>query len=147
MLLWRISQHRDLSGKGGLAVSARWHHAGRPVVYLAECPPGSLLEVCVHTSLEDLPPRFTLLEVSAPESLGVENVDAARLPSDWVGKIDVTRQLGTDWLEAGKTPFLRVPSALVPRTTNMLLNPKHPDAKKAKIVNAWSYPFDNRLKL
>jgi RES domain-containing protein len=117
------------------------------VVYLAECPPGSLLEVCVHTSLEDLPPRFTLLEVTVPDSLGIANVDAANLPSDWVTRTEVTRQMGTDWLAAGKTPLLRVPSALVPRTTNMLLNPRHPDAKKAKIVNAWKYPFDQRLKL
>ena len=147
MLLWRISQHRDLSGKGGLTVSARWHRSGRPVVYLAECPPGSLLEICVHTSLEDLPPRFTLLEVSAADSVAVETVDPDKLPADWAMRTEITRQIGTEWLESARTALLRVPSALVPRTTNMLLNPKHPDAKRAKIVSVWTYPFDNRIKL
>jgi RES domain-containing protein len=56
MILWRISRHRDLSGAGGMRAAGRWHEAGRPVVYLAESPAAALLEVCVHTSANDVPP-------------------------------------------------------------------------------------------
>ncbi|MCU1330277.1 MAG: hypothetical protein JWN34_5647 [Bryobacterales bacterium] len=146
MLLWRVSRHRDLSGRGGLTVSARWHRKGAPVVYLAECPPGALLEVCVHTSADDIPQRYTLLEVSAADSVAIDAVDESRLPKDWMGRVETTRQIGTEWLASSRTALLRIPSALVPRTTNVMLNPLHADARRIKVTAIWDYPFDQRLK-
>ncbi len=35
MVIWRIGNHADLSGTGGMRSSGRWHHRGAPVVYLA----------------------------------------------------------------------------------------------------------------
>ncbi len=67
MVLWRISPFHDLNGEGGKLFSARWHTAGRPVVYLAGSAAGALLEMCVHTDAEDIPTSFTLLKVSGPD--------------------------------------------------------------------------------
>ena len=67
MVLWRISRHLDLSGRGGLTFAGRWHHAGAPVIYLAETPSGALVEVCAHTSANDIPPSFTLLKIAGPD--------------------------------------------------------------------------------
>src|SRR2546429_6312150 len=36
MILWRISNHTTLDGRGGLYASGRWHTEGRPIVYLSE---------------------------------------------------------------------------------------------------------------
>src|SRR5450631_2567217 len=63
MVLWRISRHRDLKGIGGLKAGGRWHYPGQPVVYLSENPASALLEVCVHTAANDVPPEFTLLKI------------------------------------------------------------------------------------
>jgi len=52
MFLWRISNHATLNGRGGLYTSARWHTAGRLVVYLAESSAGALLEALVHLELK-----------------------------------------------------------------------------------------------
>jgi RES domain-containing protein len=41
--------------------------------------------------------------------------------------------------------LLRVPSAVVPETCNVLLNPEHPDARRFKVVWHKSYPWDRRL--
>jgi RES domain-containing protein len=68
MILWRISRHRDLSGAGGLKVAGRWHYAGHPVAYLAGSPPAPLLEVCVQTCANDVPPDFTLLKIEGPDT-------------------------------------------------------------------------------
>ena len=67
MVLWRISRHRDLSGIGGLKAAGRWHHPGHAIVYMTETPASSLLEVCVHTSANDVPPAFTLLKIEGPD--------------------------------------------------------------------------------
>lgn len=145
MIRWRISRHRDVSGTGGWRSPGRWHHAGQPVVYLAESPAGRLLEVRVHTSANDVPPQFILLEVEAPEGQ-VEAIRFDELPVGWQSQLEFTRDLGTAWLQRKETPLLRVPSAIVPETANFLLNPIHPDAKKFNMVEASAYLFDVRLK-
>ena len=145
MTLWRISRRRDLSGAGGLKAAGRWHHTGHAVVYLAQSPSAALLEVCVHTSANDVPPEFTLLRIEGPE-LRVSVVTLDDLPQDWRSHLEVTRDLGTAWLRKKETVLLQVPSALVPRTTNFLFNPIHPDAAKFRIRETLSYPFDARLK-
>jgi RES domain-containing protein len=145
MVLWRISRHRDLSGIGGLRVAGRWHYAGHPIVYLAETPASALLEVCVHTSANDVPPEFTLLKIEGPD-LNVPSVETKELPQDWRTRVAVTRDLGTAWLKRSESVLLRVPSALVPETVNFLFNPSDTQAKKFQITHAFSYPFDPRLK-
>ena len=145
MVLWRISRHRDLNGTGGLKAAGRWHYAGHPIVYLAETPASALLEVCVHTSANDIPPEFTLLKIEGPE-VDFPSVKEDDLPKDWRTRLEVSRDLGTAWLEKNESILLRVPSALVPETVNFLFNPSHVLAKDFRITNVFSYPFDSRLK-
>jgi len=145
MVLWRISRHRDLSGTGGLRAGGRWHLAGQPVVYLSENPAAALLEVCVHTAANDVPPEFTLLKVVGPE-VEVALIEEASLPQSWQSRFDITRRLGTDWLQRRETILLKLPSAIVPHTWNFLFNQQHPDAGRFAIAEALRYPFDSRIK-
>ena len=82
MELWRISNYADLSGIGGLRAAGRWHYAGHPIVYLAETPAAALLEVCVHTSANDVPPEFTLLKIEGP-NVNVASVETKELPREF----------------------------------------------------------------
>ena len=145
MILWRISRHLELNGRGGILFAGRWHHAGAPVVYLAESPAGALIETCVHTSVNDVPPSFTLLKISGPE-LSFEEIAMSSLDRGWTDRVEITREVGSAWLERGSAVLLRVPSALVPETANYLLNPLHADAKLLQIEDSFVYPFDDRLK-
>ncbi|HEY3989074.1 MAG TPA: RES family NAD+ phosphorylase [Acidobacteriaceae bacterium] len=145
MILWRISRHRDLKGLGGLKAAGRWHHAGHAIVYMAEIPASALLEVCVHTSANDVPPEFTLLKFEGP---GVEtpSIEIDTLPNDWQTQLEVTRDLGTAWLEKNENVLLRVPSVIVPETANFLFNPSHKLATTFRITDVFPDPFDLRLK-
>jgi RES domain-containing protein len=145
-VLWRISRHRDLDGLGGLRAPGRWHERGLPVVYLAETPAGALLEACVHTAANDVPPSYTLLQVSFPATIKIDAVDPKSLPRDWTENMEVTRALGSEWLRSARSALLRTPSAIVPATYNVLLNPVHPDAKQVRVTRFVKYPFDVRIK-
>lgn len=145
MILWRISRHRDLSGAGGLRAPGRWHDAGQPIVYLAETPAAALLEVCVHTSANDVPPDFTLLRIEGPGQ-HVPAIRSQDLPAGWRDQLNITRDIGSAWLTKGESLLLRVPSALVPETSDYLFNPRHPSAAKYRITQKLNYPFDQRLK-
>jgi len=145
MILWRISRHRDLSGVGGLKAPGRWHYAGQPVVYLAKTPASALLEVCVHTSANDVPPEFTLLRIEGPY-VKVPFIKLEKLPQDWRTNQAATRDIGTAWLRKNGSILLQVPSAIVPETANFLFNPLHSDAAEFHIAEIFSHPFDIRLK-
>jgi RES domain-containing protein len=128
-----------------LRANGRWHYSGQPVVYLSESPAAALLEVCVHTAANDIPPEFTLLRIEGPE-VEVASVELTALPKRWREQAEVTRDLGTEWLRAGRGVLLRVPSAIVPATWNLLFNPLHKDAKRFRVAEALHYPFDARIK-
>src|ERR1700761_7746068 len=99
MDLWRISRYQSLSGEGGLRYSARWHTAGRRVVYLAESPAGAMIEALVHLELNEKnwPDYYDLMRVTAPNSIEVETITVVA-EEDWKHSQNVTRRLGDEWL-------------------------------------------------
>jgi len=147
VILWRISEHATLDGGGGLNFSARWHTAGRTIVYCAPNPATALLEVLVHTTIdiEDVPVSLQYLEIGAPDSLAVEDVDMHALGQSWRTDLVVSRRVGDEWLHSGRTALLRVPSVIVPATWNILINPRHPDSGHIQIIRTHSQSLDLRL--
>ena len=143
--LWHISNHEDLDGWGGRKYASRWNSLGKRVIYMAESPAGAMLEVLVHLKgrAERLPRHFTLLEIEAPEHLGTQNI----LPLaeiDWREQPELTQRIGDAWLSSRESPLARVPSAIMPRTWNVLLNPEHIDAAHVRIAAVIREGFDNR---
>jgi RES domain-containing protein len=147
MRLWRISNYADLTGAGGLHNSGRWHSSGTEIVYLAETPASALLERMVHLEInaDELPSHYQLLAVDIADDVAFETVDERKLPKNWRSEDAATQPTGDRWLKENRTALLRVPSAIVPHTSNWLLNPNHPDAAKARIVLVDRTPFDKRL--
>ena len=147
MLLWRISNYATLDGQGGLLASARWHTRGRPVVYLAATPAGALVEALVHLELgvDELPETYKLLKAECPDNVSVLPVEEASLPEDWRSDELVTRSVGDAWLAQGRSALLSAPSAVLPETLNFLLNPRHLQAAKARIVWHREFRYDPRL--
>lgn len=131
-------------------VGARWHRLGRPVVYLTEHPALALLENIVHLEVDpdDVPTTFQLLEVAIPETARSDEIsilDLEKRSIAWRTELTVTQSLGDAWLAAARTGLCRVPSAIVPRSTNILFNPLHPDAARARIVSVTRPAYDRRL--
>lgn len=147
MILWRISNHTALDGRGGLYASGRWHTEGRPVVYLAENPAAALLEILAHLELDpaQLPKSYRLLKAEAPEDLPTKTILPSALPRKWISDQIITRTVGDEWLASKNTVLLRVPSVIVPETFNVLLNPEHAEADRIQVLWHEEYPWDARL--
>ncbi len=141
MEAWRICRrpYADLSGEGARRVGGRWNRRGSAVVYLAEHPALAVLEVLVHLDLppELLPEDYVLLRADIPFRPDTPALDQPYNPE----------AVGDAWLRAGETPMLRVPSVLVPHAFNLLLNPAHRTAARAKVVSVEPFAFDPRFRL
>lgn len=147
MTLWRISNYADLKGIGGLNTPARWHNKGIPVVYLAESPALAMLETLVHFEMapDEVPSNYQLLEVEYSGRKGRSRLAESALAEGWQSDISLTRGIGDEWLSGLNGSLLKVPSAIVPHSSNYLFNPRHELASSASIVSSRSHPFDIRL--
>jgi RES domain-containing protein len=148
VIVWRISNYLDLSGQGGLRAPARWHNAGKPVVYTASSPASALLEVLVHLELGDLehlPDSYQLIRIDVPDNISMTEFDESGLDPAWRKLPALTRAVGDEWLEESASALLSIPSAIVPHTQNYLINPAHRDTKRIKIKSHGNFPFDFRL--
>ena len=138
---WRLCRapYATLHGDGARRFGGRWNSPGRPVVYMAEHPALALVEVLVHLDLapESLPDDYVMLRAALPDDPPPEQAGPA-------GAAD-PREAGDAWLARRAAPVLRVPSAIVPQATNLLLDPLHPAAQAARIVAVEPFRFDPRL--
>lgn len=152
--LWRVSNHCDLDGLGGEKADGRWHTAarGKRIVYLSESPAGALLESIANLKGNPalFPERYQLLEVSVPDDVYASMTfpsggsPASRafyksLPQS------ASRKKGNDWLRSNVSALAGVPSVPSPYSLNILLNPKHPDARRISIKACRRIKYDRRL--
>jgi len=150
LILYRVSNHADLLGKGGELVDGRWHTRapGRRIVYLADHPALCLLETLVHFEREqDMPDTYQLMSVDIPDNL-IEELDQTVLSADWKSDLALTQRIGNDWLsesqQGTRKPAILVPSVIVPVGHNCLLNPLATEHRITMTVLG-HFPFDRRL--
>jgi len=141
MRAWRLARrpYADLSGEGARRFGGRWNSTGRPVIYAAADAALAVLEVRVHL---DLPPDL-LPEDYVLMALDLDGIRAERLAE----MPDDARAFGDAWLAEGRSAVLDVPSALVPESRNVLLNPAHSESARARIASIRPFAFDRRLWL
>jgi RES domain-containing protein len=88
---------------------------------------------------KEMPVGMLLKWIEVSDTLAIEKIDS--LPAD----VKSFRQLGDEWLKQQSTAVLRVPSVLVPRQWNLLLNPAHTLFHTVKTVDQSPFAFDSRL--
>ena len=147
MLCWRIARERyaDLSGLGGLKNSGRWHRVGHAVLYASTSIALAALEYAVHTV--ERPKDSVLLTIELPNDsvMVIEDFLGGPLPANWPFVEDQTQYIGSRWLASRASIALRVPSLVIPRETNLILNPMHERFPAVKTLAIEPFFFDPRI--
>src|SRR5438067_13369718 len=146
MILYRIAKCNyagDLSGTGARLYGGRWNSEGKPMLYTASSRALAVLEVLVHLSPLLVPNNFCLVEIEVPEN-SIYTLTPDLLPLNWrdISPPIALRDLGDDFLRKQEHLLMKVPSSIVPAEYNCLLNPLHPDASKAIVINREPFSFD-----
>lgn len=146
---WRIVTQRwaqtAFDGEGARLYGGRWNSPGRALVYLADSRALAALESLVHhPGIPDLgymrfPVRF---KSSLVEGISTTGLDAC-IQSPVIAP--ETQTVGDNWIERGRKPVLKVPSAIIPEEFNYLLNPAHPKFDQIEIGPAEHFAFDPRV--
>lgn len=143
MIVHRLAKaaFRALDGEGARLYGGRWNAPGRPMVYAAASPSLAVLEVLVHLDLppELLPDDYRLLEIDIPDDAPVERLE--HTPPDAAGCL----ALGEAFLDRGRALVLLAPSVVVPQELNALVNVRHPDMARVKVIRDAAFRLDPRL--
>lgn len=148
MIIYRLAVEAfkdDLSGNGSKIYGGRWNTPGFVAIYAAENISLAVLEILVNTDKNTIPPAYYLLKLHVPDTLPVKTIKPSGLKDKWYGDFEYSQYIGTNFLQSGKEPVLKVPSAIVKEEYDFLLNPAHPDFKKIHIKESVQFDLDIRL--
>jgi len=148
--LFRIcsSKHiSDISGTGARIYGGRWNHPGYPVVYTSGSRSLAALEFLVHVPMALAPQDLSIVEIDIQQKVKRELVTENQLPVNWRGypAPEKLMNIGTNWLKGNSSLLLDVPSAVVDKEINTLINPLHPDIKYINVKAIGKFSFDPRL--
>jgi RES domain-containing protein len=146
---WRIVKAKHarsaFTGDGAAKVGGRWNSRGMPVVYASSTQSLAALESLVHLN----PPvlfRYVAFCIRFDEDL-LEVVPRKSLPESWSVHPPglASKHIGDRWVRSARSAVLSVPSTIIAREANYLLNPAHPDFGKITIRPPEPFAFDPRL--
>jgi RES domain-containing protein len=147
VIVFRLTSRRYLAndGLGASVYGGRWNHKGIAVIYTAESRALCALEMLVNS--DELAGDYVTVPIDLPDEIAVQVISTADLPQGWDASeaTDVTRDIGTNWATGLATAVLSVPSAVIPKERNYILNPAHPDFTRIVFASPEPFDFDDRL--
>ena len=148
--LYRIctTEHiNDLSGTGARIYGGRWNHAGYPIVYSSGSRSLAALEFLVHVPMALAPDNLSIAEIIITDNIKRESIRSNELPLNWRGypAPEQLVDIGTKWIKSKSSLLLDIPSAVVDKEVNTLINPLHPDMKYVNLAKVEKFYFDSRL--
>jgi len=153
--IWRIAPDTadygadDLSGKGAQRTGGRWNRKGAAVLYCSSTIALACLETLVHLSGSvSLPLNRYLVRISIPPSAWRDR--AVLDPAGHIGWDSeppglISIAWGNEWVRSVRSLIAEVPSVIVPEESNILINPRHRDAKRLRSRKVRRWTYDPRL--
>lgn len=150
MEVFRLSRKKYssvLSGAGSAIKGARWNSPGTELIYTASNRSLAMAEVAVHFTLATLPEDYIMTTIFIPDNLSIIIIQVKDLPENWNSfpYLSSTQYFGDTLVRENKFCLLKIPSAVTKGDFNILINPKHAEFRKIKIISQEHFPFNNRI--
>ena len=127
----------------------RWNLDDQFMVYTGSSRSLSSLELIVHENSISPSFKYKVMIISIADEEDLFNhILQTELPKSWRTMIAYPelQQLGSDWYHSNGSLILKVPSAVIPKEYNYIININHPDFNnKVSLVRTEDYFWDERL--
>ena len=134
-------------GEGAYRYGGRWSSPGVRLSYASEHQSLAMLEYFVHLDKDDPPTDLVLAVAEVPEDVPKGSVKVNDLPANWregAAPPELTR-FGDEFVSAGKSCLLFVPSVLAPHENNCLINPAHAEFGRIIVRDLEPLNYDPRM--
>ncbi|MDQ3051743.1 MAG: RES family NAD+ phosphorylase [Bacteroidota bacterium] len=147
MEVLRISEDQYSNKLTASGKSARWNENNEYILYTSSSRALATLEKVVNFNgiLPGAIHKVMIISI-ADESHLITSVLEKDLPKNWRSDVSYSalRQIGSNWYTSGKSLILKVPSAIVTKEYNFLINLKHKEFKKnVKLIKVEEYFWDD----
>ncbi len=148
MEVFKITLDKFSGSLSASGAAGRWNSKGNYVIYTSGSRALACLENIVHRSGEGLSMDYKVLTIKIPDELSIDEVLLSGMPANWeqYSNYHLSQDIGDNWLQKVSTAVLKVPSAIITKEYNYLLNPAHIDFKKINIIAIEGFIFDSRIK-
>ena len=106
-----------------------------------------MIEYFVHIDANDAPRDLVLVTIAIPDAVSRESISLRELPANWRSTpppAELT-EFGDSFAKAGRSAVLIVPSAMAPEESNWLINPRHPQFARIRVLKAEAFRYDQRF--
>ncbi len=149
MLLYNIRKEQYANQLIASGAANRWNKTDEFVIYAGSSASLATLELVVHRSGIRIDQSYKLLVIEAKVTAkDIFIIDLDQLPANWksIHSYPELQALGSKWYQTQRSLLLKVPSAVLPRESNYVINTRHPDfAAKIKIKEREQFIWDSRL--
>ena len=148
MLAYRIT-HKMYSEKlFASGLPGRWNGSGRKVIYCAESVALAFLENMVRRQGVGFNDDFRTMILDIPDNLALQTVTSKQLKTGWrkITDYSICQPIGNAWYDEGNFPVLKVPSAVLPESFNLVINSLHPEFKKIRLLKITDLIPDERIE-
>ena len=149
MDIFRIVQEKYAASLLSSGRAARWNEEGQHVIYTSASRSLATLELLVHLGNLKTASQYKVLVISVNRKQGVvEKLNEKMLPRNWreIAAYPVLQQLGSSWYRNRRSLVLQVPSVIIPRESNYIINTKHTEFQSnIRLIKKEAYFWDERL--
>ncbi len=149
MLVYNIRNEKYANSLKASGSANRWNKSEEFIIYTGSSRALSTLELVVHRAGISTDNTYKVMVISLDiEESDILEVKQEQLPNDWqsIEAYPQLQKLGSHWYHSKEFLVLKVPSAIIPKEFNFLINTKHPTFEtKVKIEIIEDYSFDKRL--
>ncbi len=120
---------------------------GTPALYTSESKSLAVLEILAHTTKQLMPSECILITIEIPKNLKRKIKKIVSLPPDWdsLETSEQTQTLGRIEFNENKQLGIVVPSSIIRQEYNIILNPRHKEFNKLKVLTIESFKIDERV--
>jgi RES domain-containing protein len=148
MLAYRIVHKQFSNSLNCSGIAGRWNLAGQRVLYAADSIPLAFLENMIRRQGVGFNEDFKIMVVEIPDNLPLTTIEATILKTGWrsMNQYAQTQLLGSSWFVSAATLVLKVPSAVLPSSYNLVMNSTHPSFSKIKLLAVTDLVPDERIE-
>lgn len=148
MQVFRISRQKFSDKLQASGASNRWNKSGQNVIYTGCSRSLSTLELVVHRASIIPTEVYKVMVVEISNKASIKEISISELPENWntLEAYSRLQDIGSSWYESQETLALKVPSAVISKEFNYVINTEHPDFKNhIKLFSIENFLWDSRL--
>ena len=148
MEIFRIAEEKYASSLTASGIAGRWNEDNELVIYTASSRALGTLEKIIRFNTINPKVLYKVMVLFVPDNPDfITEIKISKLPTNWREKSAYPdlRSIGSKWYFNKKSLILKVPSAVITKEFNYIINTKHPDFGQVKLSLMEDYFFDERL--